>query len=158
MAMQRKYYLTTEGLENLKKEYQKLTNIKKSKAELDGAPEVLHSEDPNPEYFSFQENLDFLEMRILELEYIFKNVELIKPPLKNRKDVVSIGAEVLVDVNGRKDEFKIVGTLEANPSFGKISNESPVGRALLGCKIGDEVTINSSTKMIYKIKRIRYTS
>jgi transcription elongation factor GreA len=158
MEMERKYYLTTEGLKNLKKEYQKLIDIRISKAKLDGVPEVLHSEDLNPEYLSFQENLNFLEMRIVELEDIFKNTELIKPPSKKKRDVIEIGAEVLVDVNGRKDEFKIVGTLEANPSFGKISNESPVGRALLGCKIGDEVTITSSAKMVYKIKEIRYES
>ncbi|MEA3344220.1 MAG: GreA/GreB family elongation factor [Patescibacteria group bacterium] len=158
MEIERKYYLTTEGLKNLKKEYKKLIDIRISKAKSDGAPEVLHSEDLNPEYLSFQENLDFLERRIIELEDIFKNTELIKPPLKKKRNIIAIGAEVLVDVNGRKDEFKIVGTLEANPSFGKISNESPVGRALLGCQIGDKVTITSSKKMVYKIKEIRYTS
>lgn len=69
---------------------------------------------------------------------------------------MGIGAKVKIDVNGQKDEFEILGTLEANPALGKISNESPVGRALLGKKIGEEVTISSPAKATYKIKGIKY--
>ena len=63
---------------------------------------------------------------------------------------------VKIDVDGQKDEFVIVGTLEANPALGKISNESPVGKALLGHKIGDEVLVSSPAEIKYKIKNIKY--
>ncbi len=63
---------------------------------------------------------------------------------------------MVVEVGGQIDEFTIVGTLEANPSIGKISNESPVGKSLLNHKIGDEVIIQSAVKTIYKIKARRY--
>ena len=59
-------------------------------------------------------------------------------------------------MDGQKDEFVIVGTLEANPALGKISNESPVGKALLGHKIGDEVVVSSPMKTTYKIRNIKY--
>jgi transcription elongation factor GreA len=63
---------------------------------------------------------------------------------------------VVVEVNGEEDEFQIVGTLEANPLLGKISNESPVGSALMGKKVGDEIIISSPVKTVYKIKKIKY--
>ena len=156
MEDQRKYYLTSEGLENIKKEYKILKGIRLAKTRGEEAPEILHSEDLNPEYLSFQEDLSFLETRITELENILKNAELIKSPPKEKRNIICLGAEVLVEVDGDKDEFKIVGTLEANPSLGKVSNESPVGMALLGYQVGDEIVVSSPIKVIYKIKKIRY--
>lgn len=155
--MAKKFYLTKEGLEKIKKEYEDLKEIKFSKTKGE-VPKTWHSEDLNPEYLSFQEDLSFLETRLTELEYIFKNVELIKSPLKAKQNIVNLGATVLVQVDGQNDEFQIVGTLEANPALGKISNESPVGRTLLSHKVGDEVVVSSPVKTIYKIKKIRYFS
>lgn len=152
--MNQKFYLTKQGLEKLKKEYQALKNLRFSK--INGEiPKILHSEDVNPEYLSFREDLSFLEKRIEELENVLKNVELIKPLPKGKKKAVDLGAKVTLDIDGQVDEFEIVGTLEANPSLGKISNESPVGRALLGHKVGDEVIIASPIKILYKIKKIK---
>lgn len=153
--MGKNFYLTKDGLEKIKKEYQDLKRLKlaKKKGEI---PKIWHSEDLNPEYLSFQEDLSFLENRIAELEYILKNVELIKPPSKEKQNVINLGAKVVVEVDGQTDEFEIVGTLEANPAVGKISNESPVGKALLGHKVGDVVTIFSPIQTIYKIKKIKY--
>lgn len=156
MENQRKYYLTVAGLENLKKEYKILKGIRLAKTKGEEAPEILHSEDLNPEYLSFQEDLSFLETRTIELENIFKNAELIEFPSKEKRNIICLGAEVTIEVDGDKDEFKIVGTLEANPSLGRISNESPVGRALLGHRVGDEIVVSSPIKVIYKIKKIRY--
>jgi transcription elongation factor GreA len=157
MPEEKKFYLTKQGLERIKKEYQDLRNLKlaKTKGEF---PKIWHSEDINPEYLSFQEDLDFLGSRIVELEYILKNAELIKTPSKEKRNIVNLGATVLVKVDGQTDEFEIVGSLEANPSLGKISNESPVGRALLGRKTGEEVVVSSPIKTIYKIKKIKYKS
>jgi len=155
MAQEKKFYLTKEGLEKFKKEFQDLKNLKlfKTKGEI---PKIWHSEDLNPEYLSFQEDLSFLESRIVELGYILKNAQLIKPPSKVKQNIIHLGAKVFVEVDGQKDEFEIVGTLEANPTVGKISNESPVGRILLGHKVGDAVLVSSPIKTIYKIKKIKY--
>ncbi|PIR71752.1 MAG: transcription elongation factor GreA [Candidatus Nealsonbacteria bacterium CG_4_10_14_0_2_um_filter_37_10] len=152
---EKKFYLTKEGLEKIKKEYRDLKNLKLSKTKGE-VPKIWHSEDLNPEYLSFQEDLSFLETRLAELEYILKNAQLIKPPLKEKQKVINLGARVLVEVDGQNDEFTIVGTLEANPAIGKISNESPVGRALLGHKVGDAVVISSPIQTVYKIKKIKY--
>ena len=152
---EKKFYLTKEGLEKIKKEYRDLKNLKLSKTKGE-VPKIWHSEDLNPEYLSFQEDLSFLETRLAELEYILKNAQLIKPPLKEKQKVINLGARVLVEVDGQNDEFTIVGTLEANPAIGKISNESPVGRALLGHKVGDAVVVSSPIQTVYKIKKIKY--
>ena len=155
MAEEKKFYLTKQGLERIKKEYQYLKNLKLSKTKGE-IPKIWQSEDLNPEYLSFQEDLSFLESRIAELEYILKNTELIKPPPKKKQNMVNLGATVLVEVDGQTDEFTIVGTLEANPAIGKISNESPVGRMLLGHRVGDEVVVSSPIQTVYKIKKIKY--
>jgi transcription elongation factor GreA len=155
MPEEKKFYLTKEGLEKIKKEYSYLKEIKLAKTKGE-SPKILHSEDLNPEYLAFQEDISFLEARIAELENIQKNSELIKLPKKEKQNIVDLGATVLVDVDGQKDEFTLVGSLEANPSIGKISNESPVGRALIGRGVGDEVVVSSPVKTIYKIKKIKY--
>lgn len=156
MDGERKFYLTKEGLKRIKKEYQDLKNLRlaKSKGEI---PQIFQSQDINPEYLIYQEDLDFLEKRIAELKYILKNSELIKTPPKEKRNIVNLGATVtLEETDGSINEFMIVGTLEANPSKGKISSESPIGKALLGRKIGEEVRIISPVKVVYKIKKIQY--
>ena len=156
--MPKKFYLTKEGLKKIEKEYQELKKVRLAKTSGE-SPKIWHSEDLNPEYLAFREDLSFLESRIAELEYILKNVELIKVPPKEKQNIVNLGATVtLEEPDGQINEFMIVGTLEANPSEGKISSESPVGKALLGHKIGDEITITSPIKVVYKIKRIKYHS
>ena len=157
MAGEKKFYLTKEALERIKKEYKNLRDFRlaKTKGEV---PKIWQSEDLNPEYLSFQEDLSFLESRIAELEYILKNTELIKPPPKEQQDIINLGALVTVEVDGQTDEFVIVGTLEANPAIGKISNESPVGQSLLGHRVGDQVIISSPVQTVYKIKKIKYPS
>ncbi len=154
--MPKKFFLTKEGLEKIKREYQDLKSIKLAKTKGE-SPKIWHSEDLDPEYLSFQEDLSFLETRITELEYILKNAELIKTPSKEKQNSIDLGATVtLEEKDGKINEFMIVGTLEANPNEGKISSESPVGKALLGRKIGEEVTITSPIKVFYKIKKIKY--
>lgn len=156
MVKEKKFYLTAEGLKKLKKEFEILKSLRLAKTKGE-APKILESEDLNPEYLSFREDLSFLESRIAELEDVFKNVELIKIPSKKKRDSVQLGATVVVEIDGEdKDEFTIVGTLEASPSSGRISNESPVGMALLEHKIADKVVVSSPVKTIYKIKKIKY--
>ncbi|KKQ67969.1 MAG: hypothetical protein A3F95_01135 [Candidatus Nealsonbacteria bacterium RIFCSPLOWO2_12_FULL_39_31] len=151
----KKFYLTRKGLENLEKEYESLKKIRVAMTDNE-VPKLLESEDLNPEYVSFQEDLERLENRIIELENIFKNKEIIKSPSPEQAGSVNIGAKVAVEVEGEKEEFMIVGTLEADPSIGRISNESPVGVAFLGHKPGDEIVVSHPKKIIYKIKKVEY--
>lgn len=150
------FYITKVKLHELQKELNELINFEKQKTVGQEAPKVFESEDINPEFVSFQEDIGFLRSRIDELKNIIDRHELIKNPPKDQQGVVGVGASVKIDINGEKDEFVIVGTLEANPALGKISNESPVGKALLGKKIGDEILISSPAKATYKIKGIKY--
>ncbi len=154
----KKFYLTKQKLKELEQEHKSLLTIERNKTIGEEAPKVLESEDLNPEFLSFQEDMSFLRSRITELENILDNYELIKNPSKQNKNIVGLGAKVLVNINGKKDEFVITGTLEANPSLGKISNESPVGKALMGRKAGEEIVISSPVKTVYKIKKIKYLS
>lgn len=157
MVQEKNFYLTEEGLKRLEKEREDLKNIKFSKTRGE-SPKIWQSEDLNPEYLAFQEDMGFLESRLTELDYILNNVQIIKAPAKDAKNAINLGARVFVDVDGQSDEFEIVGTLEANPALGKISNESPVGKALLGRQVGDEVVVSSPIKTTYKIKKIKYQS
>lgn len=151
-----KFYLTKEGLQELEKEYETLKSIRLSKTKEE-APNIWESEDLNPDYLSFKEDLELLETRLVELENILKNSVIIKKPHGEKEELIDLGAVVDVEIDGDKDEFVIVGTLEANPMIGKISNESPVGKALMGHKAGDEVIVSSPDKSVYKIKKIKYS-
>lgn len=155
MTNGKKFYLTKTGLKKIEREYQVLKNLRLAKTKGE-APKIWESEDLNPDYLSFQEDLNFLETRLAELENILNNTQLIRTTSKEKAKVINLGATVEVMVDGSKDEFTIVGTLEANPSLGKISNESPVGSALLGHRVGDEVVLCSPIKTVYKIKKIKY--
>jgi transcription elongation factor GreA len=150
------FFITKPKLKELKKEYEELLNLEKVKTLEGDAPKIFESEDLNPEFVSFQEDIGFLRSRIDEIKNIIEHHELIKAPAKEKASFVDLGAKIKVDVAGQKDEFTIVGTLEANPVLGKISNESPVGKALLGHKVGDEVFVDSPVKTAYKIKSIKY--
>ncbi len=132
-----KIYLTPHGLERVKNDYERLL---KSREDEDND----------------SENLVLINQRIEETRSILKTYELIKSPAKNRQHIINLGATVVVEINGQSDEFIIVGTIEANPSLGRISNESPVGRALLGRRIDEEVIVSSAIKAVYKIKEIKY--
>ncbi len=156
MTKEKKFHLTKKGLEKIKQEYQELKDLKRVKISgRDEAPDVLHSEELNPDYLYFLEDLKFLENRINELDYIIKNSEIIESK-NTTKNIVDVGATVLINVAGQDDQLTIVETLEANPELGQISKESPVGKALLGSREGDEVVVSSPIKTIYKIKKINY--
>ena len=122
MTEEKKFYLTKQGLEKIKKEYEQLKEIRRARTEGE-FPNVLHSEEINPEYVSFQENLNFLDDRLNELDAVLKNVELIRIPPQNKRDVIALGASVLIETDdGQTDEFDIIGSLEADPFLGRISN------------------------------------
>ncbi|MBQ1469806.1 MAG: GreA/GreB family elongation factor, partial [Schwartzia sp.] len=99
----------------------------------------------------------FIEGRIQELTVKLRNVELI-PEDKKKKSVVSIGCHVIVrDLEFEEDlEYALVGSAEADPANGKISNESPVGAAILGHKVGETVAVHAPAGVLeYKIMKIK---
>ncbi len=152
----KKYYLTKEGLDKVKKEYEELKKEKRSKIKTE-APEVFHSEDVNPEYISFRKDMSVLEEKIAKMEEVIRGAQMIESPQKDCKEI-NLGAEITVDVKGQEDKITLVGTMEADPALGKISNESPVGKALFGRKEGEEVTVSSPIQTVYKIKKVEYPS
>lgn len=139
----------------MEKEFTELLRLKVFKTRGE-SPRIFHSEDINPEFLAFQEDMDLLDARIIELEEILKDVQLIKLPAKDQQGVVGLGAKVMVEIDGETDELEIIGSLEANPSLGRISNECPVGRGLMGHRVGDEVVVGVNPKIVYKIKKIKY--
>ncbi|MDD2274247.1 MAG: GreA/GreB family elongation factor [Candidatus Pacebacteria bacterium] len=148
------YYLTKNGLKNIQREYEELKNLYKREI-LEEAPSMLEGDSLNPEFSVFQENIELLEQRIEELNHILKNYRIISKPSKKEQDKVDIGAKVILKNGSKKEEeYKIVGTLEADPFAGKISNESPLGVSFIGKKVGEVVSFNNDRK--YKILKIQY--
>lgn len=150
------FHVSKEKLDQLKKEHEQLVAFEHVKVMGHDAPKVLESEDINPEFISYQEDMEALRFRIEELKNILEHHEIIRRPPKERQVFVNVGARVKIEALGKEDEFMIVGTLEADPDLGKISNESPVGAALLGHKVGDEIIIHSPVKTNYLIKDVKY--
>ena len=108
----------------------------------------------NAEYHAAREEQGQIESRVGEIEYILKNVELIKEP-KNANTVELLNT-VALNGNGQQRTLTIVGSVEADPAEQKISDESPLGRALLGKKVGDKVEIKTPVgTTLYIIKSIR---
>jgi len=155
MIQDKTFYLTKDGLKKLKAEFEKLKELKRTKTDEE-APSAFFSEELSAEFVSFRDDMDLLDVKFEEFECILKNYEIIKYPAKEERDKVCLGATVAVEVDGKKDEFVMVGTLEANPSKGRISNESPVGKAMLGLCVGDEAIISSPVRLVYKIKKVSY--
>ncbi|MCH7828813.1 GreA/GreB family elongation factor [Patescibacteria group bacterium] len=139
-----KYYVTKQGLQKIEKDYQNLLEFKKKKTTGEGVPSIWHSEEVNPDYLAFQEDMSLLETKLTELEVILKNIEIITVPKGEERNLVGLGATITVDLGGEIDEFTIVGTLEADPLQKKISNESPLGGGLLGAEVGDVVKVKTT--------------
>lgn len=153
--IEKKYYLTKNGLKDIKKELYEMKKEKREKLK-DNSPVVFHSEDVNPDYLLFSKDMEFLKEKIAKLEDVLQNIEMIKKPEKNCKEIL-MGAKIILEMNGKKEKIMIVGTMEADPIKGKISNESPIGIALMGKKEGENVSVFSGDKKnIYKIKKVLY--
>jgi len=138
----KKHLLTREGLEKLKAELDVLVNQKRKEIIERIQEAVAHGDlSENADYAQAKEEQSFIEGRIQELQETIKNSEIIRA--SGDKNLVSVGATVKVSVNGEDRTYTIVGADEANPGSGKISNESLVGKKLIGCKPGDEVKVET---------------
>lgn len=151
--MKKLYRLTTEGVEEFKAEQIELVSRRSEIAERIKTAREFGDLAENAEYSSAKLEQEQNENRISEIEYILKNVELIKDP--KRSDKVQLGSKVALQAGKVSKTFTIVGTVEADPSEGKISDESPIGQALLGKKIGETVEIKTpAATTAYKIVSI----
>jgi len=148
-------YFTPQGLKKLQEELkERKTKIRKEIAQRLKEAKALGDLSENTEYQTAREAHAYNEGRILELEEIIKNAVLVEKKKKSQK--VEIGAEIEVKADGQKQTFIIVGAEEADPLNGKISNESPLGKALLGHQVGDIIEVETPKgKIKYKILSIR---
>jgi transcription elongation factor GreA len=139
--MPEEHYLTPEGAEELKVELERLKGPERQAIAI-RLREAIQMGDlsENADYHKAKEDQGFLEGRIQELEYLLKVAVLIDVSEKKR-DIVQVGARVTVqEEDYPPEEYLVVGAKEADPRNGRISNESPVGRALIGSRAGDTVS------------------
>lgn len=138
-------YLTQEGYDELQKKFDYLRTVRRQEV-ADRLREALADGDAgidaDAECDAARNEQAFVEGRIRDLETILTNVEIIEQNGNN--DVVKVGAEVTIQEDGTEPEtYTIVGAVEAHPLNGKISNESPFGKALMGHSAGDNVTVQA---------------
>lgn len=155
--MEEKVYLTREGAEDLRRELDELVNVKRP-ALAQKLQEAIAQGDlsENADYSDAKEQQAFLEGRIRYLENTLRAATIIDEDASGPTDVVRVGGTVTIQQKGEPPEtYTIVGAAEANPLEGKISNESPLGAALLGCKVGQKVSIDAPAgKLTFKIKAV----
>ncbi len=145
-------FITQQGLVKLKEELQNLkTNKRKEISERIQEAKELGDLSENAEYVEAKNEQAFIEGRIQEIESIIKQATVIKED-ETSSDKVEVGCKIKIKNEKNIIEYYIVGSNEADPAKGRISNESPIGRAFLGKKIGDTIEIQVPKGMIkYKI-------
>lgn len=150
-----KIHITKEGYEDLKAELERLlTKERKAISERIKAAKEHGDLSENSEYSDAKEQQSFVEGRIIELEHIIKNAEIIEEN-HNNCESVDLGCTVHLSTQSTDLKYRIVGSVEANPEKGLISNESPIGKALLGKREGEEVEVSVPAGVTkYKIKKI----
>jgi transcription elongation factor GreA len=135
-------YLTAEGKHRFTNELHELVTVRRHEveAQIRRAKEFGDAVD-NADYEEAKTDQGFVEGRIQELERLLSSAQVIEAPT-TRADFVRLGTHVkVVDAEGEEETYYLVGSKEADPRKRLISNESPIGRALLGKRVGDEVTV-----------------
>jgi transcription elongation factor GreA len=153
MDNNKKIYLTKEGLAELKKEYDDLVKAKRPDV-LTRVSQARNMGDlsENAEYVSAREELTFIDGRIDELEVILKEAVVIREGVKTSNHAIKLGSTVTLHSSGKKEIFTVVGEWEADPMNKKISHESPLGKVLIGKKVGDKVHVEAPAgKITYSI-------
>ncbi len=141
--------LTAEGKKELEKELEELIKNRPAIAERIATARAFGDLSENEEYSSARNEQKVAEGRILEIQDILKSAKIIRG---GKKDSVALGSIVSLDMGGNKLEYSLVGPTEANPLEGKISNESPIGKAIIGRKAGEEFDFNGKKVKILEIK------
>lgn len=152
--MNKQFRLTKDGIAELESELKALIAERSAVAERIKTAREFGDLAENAEYQSARQEQEKNEARISEIEHILQNADLIKA--NSKTDVVGLGSKVkLKSSSGKSKEFQVVGTVEADPLNGKISDESPIGKALLDKKVGDEIEIKTPAETtVYKIESI----
>lgn len=136
--MQKRYQLTQDGQAELMRELDELKGRRGDVAEKIAAARDFGDLSENAEYDTAREEQGLLETRIAEIEDILQNAEIIQSP---SGACVALGSVVTLTSGDKTVSYTVVGPVEADPLEGKISDESPIGQALMGKAVGDEVTI-----------------
>ena len=151
--MKKEFRLTKDGVKELEQEVKTLNDAKPKVVEQLKSARSQGDLSENAAYHAARGELESMEVRIGEIEHILRNVEIIKAPKSN--GAVKIGSTVELKTGEGKTTFKVVGSVEANPGEGKISDESPIGVALLGKKVGEDVEIQlPAGASVYKVQAI----
>lgn len=150
----KKVYLTQKGLTDLQKEHDDIVKIKRPEVvERLAAAREMGDLSENAEYTAAREELAFIDGRIEELELILKQAVVIEDHHGDK--MVSLGSQVTLKVAGKQEVFTLVGEWEADPQEKTISHESPLGKALMGKVVGDDVEVEAPAgKMVYSIVSI----
>ncbi len=147
-------YISQEGLEKHKRELEELKLKRQEIAQRLEEAKALGDFSENVEYNAAKEAQAFNEGKIVELEQLLREAVVIGK--NHKKNLVQIGCTVETRINGKNREFTIVGSEEADPANNIISNESPLGKAFLGKKVGDSVEVETpSGRATYKIFEIK---
>jgi transcription elongation factor GreA len=158
MANNQPIYLTADGLRKVKEELEYLTTTRRREvAQMIAEAKAEGDISENAGYDEAKTAQGFLEGRIRELEILLKNAKVISDD-SSAPDVVSLGRTVAVREVGSdsEEEYTIVGPPEADPSAGRISNESPMGKSLLGRKIGQTAVVESpGGEIVFEIVRVQ---
>src|SRR3989338_6869818 len=146
-------YLTPEWKIKLEKELKELTAKRPLMAQRIERAKELGDLSENAEYHDAKDEQGMLESRIREIESTLIQAQVVEKNTASGK--ISLGSKITISANGAEKKYEIVGINEAAPLSGRISSESPIGKAFLGHKEGDEVPINvPAGRMIYKIIKI----
>ena len=152
----KKIYLTKEGLGELKKEFEELSKVKRP----DILSRVSQARDlgdlsENAEYSAAREELSFIDGRLDELEELLRQATVIRNG-RSAGGAIKLGSKVTVNIKGKKEDFTVVGEWEADPKEKKISHESPLGKALLGKKVGEKIEVEAPAgKVLYSIVSVK---
>lgn len=151
-------YMTKEGYEKLESELEYLVSVRRREV-ADQIAEAKAEGDisENAGYDEAKNAQAFLEGRIRELENRIRNSQIIEDDVDSPANVVALGRSVVVQEIGEdtKEGYTIVGSVEADPKNGRISNESPMGKSLLGKKVGDKITVKTPNGEIqFKILKV----
>jgi len=150
--MDKKNYFTKEGFANLQKEYQKFLADRKPAVEDLRRAREMGDLSENGYYKAAKFKLSSIDYNLRRLKVLIKNAVIAESIIK---DIVNVGSRVVLKVDDKKVEYLIVGGYESNPFLGKISHVSPLGKALIGKRVNEEVIIlTPSGKKSYKIVEI----
>lgn len=148
-------YLTPQGLKKAKEDLDYLKNVKRKEIAKKLKKSIAYGDlSENSEYQEAKESQSFLEGQILELEEVVRTAVIVSKK-NNKSSTAQLGSIILISNNGNKEKIELVGSIESNPIEGKISIESPLGRALLDKNEGIFIEINvPNGKSKYKILKI----